>query len=47
MDSIPADELVGSIQSYESDLAKTNKFKSMALKSIDDCGFDDELDLLY
>ena len=46
VDSIPIDEFVGSLQSYESDLPKTNKSKSMALKSIDDvddCGFDDEL----
>nr|POF08719.1 hypothetical protein CFP56_04837 [Quercus suber] len=46
VDSIPVDELVGSLQSYESDLPKTNKSKSMALKSIDDVeagGFDDEL----
>ena len=46
VDSIPIDELVGSLQFYESDLPKTNKSKSMALKSIDDIddyGFDDEL----
>ena len=46
VDSIPIYEFVGSLQSYESDLPKTNKSKSMALKSIDDvddCGFDDEL----
>ena len=46
VDSIPIDELVGSLQSYELDLPKTNKFKSMALKSVDDVngnGFDDEL----
>ena len=46
VDSIPVDELVGSLQSYELDLPKTNKFKSMALKSVDDVevgGFDDEL----
>ena len=46
VDSIPIDELVGSLQSYESNLPKTNKSKSMALKSVDDvddCGFDDEL----
>ena len=43
VDFIPIDELVGSLQSYESNLPKTNKSKSMALKSIDDCGFDDEL----
>ena len=46
VDSIPVDELVGFLQSYESNLSKTNKSKYMALKSIDDvddCGFDDEL----
>ena len=46
VDSIPVDELVGFLQSYELDLPKTTKFKSMALKSIDDVevgGFDDEL----
>ena len=46
VDSIPVDELVGSLQSYELDLPKTNKSKLMALKSIDDVevgGFDDEL----
>ena len=46
VDSIPIDELVGSLQSYELDLSKTNKSKSMALKSandVDDNGFDDEL----
>ena len=45
VDSIPVDELVGSLQSYELDLPKTTKSKSMALKSIDDVevgGFDDE-----
>ena len=45
LDSIPVDELVGSLQSYELDLLKINKSKSMALKSIDDVegnGFDDE-----
>ena len=44
VDSIPVDELVGSLQSYELDLPKTTK--SMALKSVDDVeggGFDDEL----
>ena len=38
--------LVGSLQSYELDLPKTSKSKSMALKSVDDVevgGFDDEL----
>ena len=46
MDSIHVDELVGYLQSYELDLPKTNKFKSMALKSVDDVdgnGFYDEL----
>ena len=46
VDSISIDELVGSLQSYELDLPKTNKSKSMALKSVDDTdgnGFKDEL----
>ena len=46
VNSIPVDELVGSLQSYELDLLKTSKSKSMALKSVDDVeigGFDDEL----
>ena len=46
VDSIPVDELVGSLQSYELDLPKISKSKSMALKSIDDVDvneFDDEL----
>ena len=46
MDSILVDEFVGSRQSYELDLPKTSKSKSMALKSIDDVevgGFDDKL----
>ena len=46
VDSIHVDELVGPFQSYELDLPKTSKSKSMALKSIDDVdvgGFDDEL----
>ena len=46
VDSIPIDELLGSFQSYELDLLKTSKSKSMALKSVDDVevgGFDDEL----
>ena len=46
VDSVPVDELVGSLQSYELNLSKTNKFKSMAIKSVDDVdenGFDDEL----
>ena len=45
-DSIPVNELVGSLQSYELDLPKTTKSKSMALKLVDDVnsgGFDDEL----
>ena len=36
VDSIPIDELVGSLQPYELDLPKTNKSKLMALKSVDD-----------
>ena len=46
VDSIPVDELIGSLQSYELNLPKTSKFKSMALKSVDDVDvsrFDDEL----
>ena len=46
VDSIPVDELVGSLQSYELDPPKTSNSKSMALKSVDDVevgGFDDEL----
>ena len=46
VDSIPIDELVGSLQSYELDLPKISKSKSMALKSVDDVeasGFDDDL----
>ena len=46
VDSILVDEFVGSFQSYELHLPKTNKSKSMALKSVDDVdenGFDDEL----
>ena len=46
VDSILVDEFVRSLQSYESDLLKTNKSKSKALKSVDDaddCRFDDEL----
>ena len=45
VDSIPIDELVGSLQSYELDLPKTSKSKSIALKSVDDIkvgGFDDK-----
>ena len=44
--SIPVDELVRFLQSYELDLPKTSKSKSMTLKSVDDVevgGFDDEL----
>ena len=46
MDSILVNELVGSLQSYELDLPKTSKSKSMTLESVDDVdvgGFDDEL----
>ena len=46
MDSIHVDELVGSFQSYELDLPKPSKSKSIAIKSNDDVevdGFDDEL----
>ena len=46
VDSIPIDELIGSLQSYELDLPKTSKSKSIALKPFDDVevgGFDDEL----
>ena len=46
VNSISVDELVGSLKSYELDLSKTNRSKSMALKSVDDAngnGFDDEL----
>ena len=46
VDSIPVDEFVGSFQSYELDLPKTSKSKSIALKSGDDVdvgGFEDEL----
>ena len=43
VDTIPVDKLVGSLQSYELDLPKTSKSKSMALKSVDVSGFDDEL----
>ena len=45
MDFIPIDELVGFLQSYELNLPKTNKSKSMALKSVNDVDgneFDDE-----
>ena len=46
VDSIAVDELVGSLQSYELDLPKTKKSKSIAFKSVDNVdgnGFDDEL----
>ena len=46
VDSILVDEFVGSLQSYELDLPKPSKSKSMTLKSVDDVdvgGFDDEL----
>ena len=43
VDSIPVDELIGFLQSYELDLPKTGKSKSMALKSVDTSGFDDDL----
>ena len=46
VDSILVDEFVGSLQFYELDFPKTNKSKSIALKSIDNVdgnGFDDEL----
>ena len=41
VDSIAIDELVGSLQSFELDLPKTSKSKSMAFKSVN--GFNDEL----
>ena len=46
VDSIPVDELIRSLQSYELDLLNTSKSKSMALKSVNDVdvgGFNDEL----
>ena len=46
VDSIPVDELTGYLQSYESNLLKMKKSKSMGLKFVDevvDCRFDDEL----
>ena len=46
VDSIPVDELIGSLQSYELDLPKIGKSKSMVLKFVDDVdvsGFDNEL----
>ena len=39
VETISVDELVGFLQSYESNLPKTSKSKSMALKSVD--GVDD------
>ena len=45
VDTIPVDEFVGFLQSYESNLPRTNKFKSMTLKSVDNVDegvFDDE-----
>ena len=39
VDTIPIDELVESLQSYESNLHKTNNSKSMALKSVDDINY--------
>ena len=35
VDSVPVNELIRSLQSYELDLPKTSKSKSMALKSVD------------
>ena len=49
VDTILVNELVGYLQSYESDLPKTSKVKSMALKSIDDVDdyrYDDEISSL-
>ena len=49
VDTIPVDELVGSLQSYEYDLPKFGKSKSMALKSVDDVddsGIDDEISFI-
>ena len=46
VDTIYVDELIRSLQSYESDLPKTNKSKSMALKSVNDVNdgrFDNEI----
>ena len=46
VDTILVDELIGSLQSYKSNLPKTNKFKSMTLKSLDNVDegvFDDEI----
>ena len=49
VDTIPVDELVGSLQSYEYDLPKFGKSKSMALKfvdDVDDSGIDDEISFI-
>ena len=49
VDSIHVNELVGSLQSYELDLPKTSKSKSMVLKFVDDVkvdGFNDELSII-
>ena len=46
VDTIPVDKLVGYLQIYESNLPKTNKSKSLALKSVDDVDdsvFDNEI----
>ena len=46
VNTIPVYELVGSLQTYESGLPKTNKSKSMVLKLVDDVDenvFDDEI----
>ena len=46
VDTIPVVKLVGSLQIYESKLPKTNKSKSLALKSVDDVDdsvFDNEI----
>ena len=46
VDFSSVDKFVGSLQSYQSNLPKTNKSKFMALKSIDDvvdCEFNDEI----
>ena len=46
VDSIPVDELVGSLKSNELDLPNTTESKTMALKSVDNVegnAFDDEL----
>ena len=46
VNTIHVDKLVGSLQSYESNLPKISKSKSVALKfvhDVDNCGFDDEI----